>query len=163
MVVQFFTAHVWALKALTLHMSTHVQRPDMEVGHRVNGSFGSSFTSGSQGHHFDPVWDREFFQFSKKCPKYKTYIWNAEMTKVIVRCLFLDWNHWLSVHAMNFFFYLWLLKILWPENTSYMSRHLEFIIVQGQLGLWVAGFPGHWVIKCDAVPSLTETTLPVHL
>ena len=25
------------------------------LGHRVNGSFGSSFTSGSPGHHFDPV------------------------------------------------------------------------------------------------------------
>ena len=53
----------------------------------------------------------EFFRFSKKCPKCKTYIWNAEMTKVIVRCLLLDWNHWMSVHAMNFYFYLWLLKI----------------------------------------------------
>ena len=29
--------------------------PDMELGHRVNGSFGSSFTSRSPGHHFDPV------------------------------------------------------------------------------------------------------------
>jgi len=25
------------------------------LGHRVNGSFGSSFTPGSPGHHFDPV------------------------------------------------------------------------------------------------------------
>ena len=25
------------------------------LGHRVNGSFGSSFTSGSPSHHFDPV------------------------------------------------------------------------------------------------------------
>jgi len=25
------------------------------LGHRVNGSFGSSFTSGSPGHYFDPV------------------------------------------------------------------------------------------------------------
>jgi len=25
------------------------------LGHRVNGPFGSSFTSGSPGHHFDPV------------------------------------------------------------------------------------------------------------
>jgi len=27
------------------------------LGHRVNGSFGSSFTSGSPGRHFDPVGD----------------------------------------------------------------------------------------------------------
>jgi len=47
---------------------------------------------------------------------------------------------------MNFYFYLWLLKIFWPKNTSsHISRHLEFIIEQGQLGLRVAGFPGHWV------------------
>ena len=46
-----------------------------------------------------------FFGFWKKRPKCKTsYIWNAEMTKVIVRCLLLDWNHWMSVHAMNFYF-----------------------------------------------------------
>ena len=75
------------------------------LGHRVNGS---SFTSGSPGHHSDPVWDTSFSGFRKKCPKCKTYIWNAEMTKVIVRCLLLDWNHWMSVHAMNFYFYLWL-------------------------------------------------------
>jgi len=50
----------------------------------------------------------EFFRFSKKCPKCKTYIWNAEMTNV--RCLLLDWNHWMSVHAMNFYFYLRLLE-----------------------------------------------------
>ena len=42
------------------------------------------------------------------------------------------------------------LPLLCPENTSsHISRHLEFIIEQGhspgQLGLRVAGFPGHWV------------------
>jgi len=36
------------------------------LGHRVNGSFGSSFTSGSPGHHFDPGARAEFFWFSKK-------------------------------------------------------------------------------------------------
>jgi len=92
-------------------------------------SFGSSFTSGSS---FWPGVRSKFFRFSKKCPKCKTYIWNAQMTKVSVRCLLLDWNLWMSVHAMNFYFYLWLLKILWPENTSsHLSQHLEFIIEQG--------------------------------
>ena len=98
---------------------------------------------GSPGHHFDPVWDLSFSGFWKKCPKCKMHIWNAEMTKVIVRCLLLDWNHWMSVHAMNFYFYLWLglFKILWPENTSsYISRHLEFIIEQGR---WIPGSLGH--------------------
>ena len=36
------------------------------LGHRVSGSFGSSFTSGSPGHHFDPGARAEFFRFSKK-------------------------------------------------------------------------------------------------
>jgi len=35
------------------------------LGHRVNGSFGSSFTSGSPGHHFDLVWDPSFSGFRK--------------------------------------------------------------------------------------------------
>jgi len=106
------------------------------LGHRVNGSFGSYFTSGSS---FWPDETRVFPVF-EKMPK--TYIWNAEMTRVIVRCLLLDWNHWmsLSVHAMNFYFYLWLLKILWPENTfSHISRHLEFIVEQGHRVNWVSG------------------------
>ena len=45
---------------------------------------------------------RVFPVFEKKCTKCKTYIWNTEMTKVIVRCLLLDWNHWMSVRVMNF-------------------------------------------------------------
>ena len=41
------------------------------------------------GSSFLPAVRPEFFRFSKKCPKCKTYIWNGEMTKVIVRCLLL--------------------------------------------------------------------------
>jgi len=87
------------------------------------------------GSSFWPYVRLEFFRFSKKCPKCKTNIWNAEMTKVVVRCLLLDWNHWI-----NFNFYLWLLKILWSENTSsQISRHLEFTIEQGHRVNWVSG------------------------
>jgi len=128
----------------------------------IIGSLGSSFTSGSSGHHFDPVWDPSFSSFSKNCPKCKTYIWNAEMTEVIVRCLLLDWNHWMSVHAMNFYFYLWLLKIIWPDNTSsHISRHLEFIVEQGHQVNWVSGSLDSRVTgslgQCDPVPSLSST------
>jgi len=92
------------------------------------------------GSSFWPGVRPEFFRFSKKCPKCKTYIWNAEMTKVIVKWLLLDWNHWMPVHAMNFYFYLGLLKNLWPENTSSrISRHLEFIIGQGHRVNLVSG------------------------
>ena len=38
------------------------------LGHRVNVLFGSSFTSGSPGHHFDQVWDPSFPGF-RKMPK----------------------------------------------------------------------------------------------
>jgi len=110
-----------------MFMLSYLSRP----GHRVTGS---------PGHHFDPVWDPSFSFFRKKCPECKTYIWNAEMTKVIVRCLLLDWNHWMLVHTMNLYFYLWLLKILWPENTSsHVSRHVEFIIEQDHRVNWVSG------------------------
>ena len=43
--------------------------------------------------------------------------------------------------------------------TQVTSRHLEFIIEQGQLGLRVAGFPGHWVTKCDPVPCLVRSAV----
>ena len=81
-------------------------RPDMELGQWVTGSMGhlGHLSRPSPGHHFYSVWDPSFSGFRNKCPKCKTYIWNAEMTKVIVRCLLLDWNHWMSVHAMNFYF-----------------------------------------------------------
>jgi len=109
------------------------------LGHRVSGSFGSSFTSGSPDHHFDPVWDPSFSGFRKKCPKYKTYIWMLKWQKSLsgVCC----WTEITGCESMQFFFfYLWLLKILWPENTSsHISRHLKIIIEQGH---WI---PINWV------------------
>jgi len=110
------------------------------LGHRVNGSFESSFTSGSPGHHFDPVRDPSFSGFRKNAQNAKRTFEMPKWQKVIVRYLLLDWNHWMSVHAMNFYFYLWLLKILCPENIfSHISRHLEFIIEQGHRVNWVSG------------------------
>jgi len=58
-------------------------------------------------------------------------------------------------------------KILWPENTSSnKSRHLDWIYYRtgspGQLGLRVAGFPGHWVAKCDAVSMERLSLLTGH-
>ena len=46
-------------------------QPDMELGHWVTGSFGSSFTSGSPGHHFDPVLDPSFSGFRKNAQNEK--------------------------------------------------------------------------------------------
>jgi len=77
---------------------------DMELRHWVTGSIGHLGHLSRPGHRVI-IWPGvrpEFFRFSEKCTKFKTYVWNAEMTKVIVRCMLLDWNHWMSVHAMNF-------------------------------------------------------------
>jgi len=61
----------------------HTDRPPLStrqgtgsLGHRVNGSSGSSFTSGSAGHRAIILTrcETEFFPFSKKCAKCKTYI-----------------------------------------------------------------------------------------
>ena len=141
----------------------HAQcEPDIELGHWVTGSIGHLSRPGHRVIILTRC-DTRLFPFSKKCPKCKTYIWNAEMTKVIVRCLLLDWNHWMPVHAMNFYFCLWLLKILWPENTSsHISRHLEFIVEQGHRVNWVSGsldsrVTGSLGQFCDPVPSLVRT------
>jgi len=115
------------------------------LGHRVNGSFGSSFTSGSPGHHFDPVWDSSFSGFrknaqnAKRRPTFEMLKWQKSLSGVccwteITGCQSMQWT---------FTLYLWSLKILWPENiSSHISRHLEFIVEQG---LRVSEFPGHWV------------------
>jgi len=83
----------------------------------VIGSFASSFMPGSPGHHFDPVWDPSFSGFRKNAQNAKRTLEMLKWQKVIVRCLLLDWNHLMSVHAMNFYFYLCLLKILWHPYT----------------------------------------------
>jgi len=128
------------------------------LGHRVNVSFGSSFTSGSPGHRVIILtrYETRVFPVFKKYPKCKTYIWNAEMTKVIVRCLLLDWNHWISIHAMNEHLLLPMIiknSLAW----EYFFTHKSTFGVHyragspGQLGLRVAGFPGHWVVGSQNV------------
>jgi len=67
------------------------------------------------------------------------------MTKVIVRCLLLERNYRMSVRAMKFYFYLRLLKILrTPLHKSTFGVHYR-TGSPDQLGLRVAGLPGHWV------------------
>jgi len=41
------------------------------LGHRINGSFGSSSTPGLPGHHFDPVSDPSFSGFRKNAQNAK--------------------------------------------------------------------------------------------
>ena len=56
-------------------LGLHTRHGTGSLGHRVNGSFGSSFTSGSPGHHFDPVWDPSFSGFRKKAQDKDTKIY----------------------------------------------------------------------------------------
>jgi len=44
-----------AMLARLLTVALSIRHGTGSLGHRINGSFGSSFTSGSPGHHFDPV------------------------------------------------------------------------------------------------------------
>ena len=50
-------AECWFVDGDDLTAALH---PELELGHRVNGSFGSSVSAGSPGHHCDPVWDTNF-------------------------------------------------------------------------------------------------------
>jgi len=133
-------------------------------GHRVIGSFGSSFTSGSPGHYFHPMWDPSFSGF-RKMPK---------MRNVRLKC-WNDKSHCqvsaveLKIHGLCNDLLLLLMIITTSLTWEYffvtsmrtplhISRHLEFIIGEGhhspgQLGLRVAGFPGRWVTGSQNVTS----------
>ena len=132
-----------ALPAVWLTSKACNRRGTVSLGHRVSGPS------------FWPSVRPEFFRFWKKCPKCKTYIWNAEMTKVIVRCLLLDWNHWMSVHAMNFFLLPMIIKnsLAWEDFFTHKSTFGVHYGTRspGQLGLRIAGFPGHWVAASQNV------------
>jgi len=118
--------------------------PDMELGHWVTGSVGRLGHLSRPGHRviiltrcetrvFFGVWNNA--QNAKHT--FEMLKWQRSLSGVL-----LDWNHWMSVHAMNlnFYFYLWLLKTLWCENTSsHISRYLEFSIEQGHPVNWVSG------------------------
>ena len=123
------------------------------LGHRVNRS---SFTSGSPGHHFDPVWHPTFSVF-EKMPK---------MQNVHLKC----WND--ESHCQVSVVGLKSLDaspcnelLLWPmiiKNSlawKYFFTHKSTFGVHcrtgspGQLGLRVAGFPGHWVAGSILWPS----------
>jgi len=120
---------------------------------------GSSFTSGSS---FWPGVRPEFFQFSKKAQDKDIMIYIfVKIRPTVIEIL--TFNKWSS----KFYFReaskrQTAIKTNWQTSCPLqtfvynISRHLEFIIEQGQLGLRVAGFPGHWVTKCDPVPCLAH-------
>jgi len=121
----------------------------MELCHWATGSMGHLGHLSRPGHRVIILTrcETRVFPVFEKMPKMQNVLWNAEIIKVIVKCLLLDWNHRISVHAMNCYFYLWLLKksLSW----EYFFTHKSTFGVHyrtgspGQLGLRVAGFPGH--------------------
>jgi len=92
----------------------------------------------------------EIFRFSKKCPKCKTYIWNdkshCQVSVVGLKSL--------DVSPCNELLPVRMIIKNSHTPTQQQSRYLECIIEQSHRVNWVAGFPGHWVTKCDPVPCL---------
>jgi len=97
--------------------------------------------------HFDPVWD-PYFPVFKKCQKCKTYIWNAEMTShcqvsvVGLKSLDVSPCNELLLSPMiikNSLAWEYFFTHKSTSGVHYRTRS------PGQLGLRVAGFPGHWV------------------
>jgi len=128
--------------ALSLPIATSYK---LKLGHWVTGSVGHLGHLSRPGHRViiltrceTPVYP--VFEKNARNAKRTFAMLKWQITKVIVMCLLFDWNHWMLVNAMNFYFYPWVLKILWPENTSsHISRHLEIIIEQGHRVNWVYG------------------------
>ena len=100
--VKTTTVHADWFGASVLRPPIGTFRPDMELGlgHWVNGSFGSSFTSGSPGHHIDPVWDPSFPGFRKtqdKDMKICIFLWKSVQPSV---------KYWHLINNLqNFTFY----------------------------------------------------------
>jgi len=141
------------------------------LGHRVNESFGSSFTSGSPSHRVIILTRRETRHF----PVFEK---NAQMQNVRLKC-WNDKSHCqvsvvglksLDVSPCNELLLLPMIiknSLTWEYffvTPLYISRHLEFIRpiehghrvnwVSGSLDSRVTGSLGH---KCDPVPCLLLT------
>ena len=77
---------------------TNVTAPDTELGHWVTGSMGHLGHLSRAGHRVIILTrcETRVFPVFEKMPKCKTYIWNAEMTEVIVvwptTSCFADWS-----------------------------------------------------------------------
>ena len=128
--------------------------PDMELGHWVTycrsmGHLGHLSLPGQTGHHFDPVWNPEFFRFSKKMPKMQNVHlkwWNdkshCQVSVVGLKSL--------DVSPCNELLLLPMIiknSLAWENFFTHKSTfgvHYRTGSL-GQLGLRVAGFPGHWV------------------
>ena len=76
------------------------------LGHRVSGSFGSSFTYGSPCHHFDPVWDPSFSGFRKSAQNAKRTFemlkWQKSLSGV---CCWTEITWWQSMQSTVTFIY----------------------------------------------------------
>jgi len=140
------------------------------LGHRVNGSFGSSFTSGSPGHRVIILtrYETRVFPVFKKIPKMQNVhlkCWNdnshCQVSVVGLKSLdFNPCNEWTFTLPM-------IIKnsLAW----EYFFTHKSTFGVHyrtgspGQLGLRVAGFPGHWVAGSQNVTQFHLWHVHIHI
>ena len=156
-------------EALCFGLSVRLCVPDMELGHWVTGSMGHLGHISRPGHRVIILtwWDPSFSGF-RKLPKTQNVhlkCWNegSHCQVSVVGLKSLD----VTVSPCN---ELLLLPMIIKDSLAweYFFAHKSTFGVHcrtgspGQLGLRVAGFPGHWVpgslgrwvTKCDPVPSV---------
>jgi len=119
-------------------------RPNMELGHWVTRSVGHL------GHHFDPVWEPSFAVFEKMPKMQNVHLkcWNdkshCQVSIVGLKSLDVSPCNELVLLPMiiknsKAWEYFFTHKLKSTFGVHYRTRW------PGQLGLRVAGFPGHWV------------------
>ena len=128
----------------------------MELGHWVTGSMGHLGHLSCPGH---PViistrCETRVFPVFEKMPKRQNVhlkCWNDKSHR---RCLLLDWNPCNELLLLPMIIKKFL---AWEYFFTHKSKIWSPLYnrVTGSIGSpRVAGFPGHWVTKCDPVPSL---------
>ena len=117
------------------HVATRRLSPRAGTRHGT-GPFESSFTSGSLGHHYDPVRDPSFSGFWKnvqnaKCT-FEMLKWEKSLSGVccwteITGCQSVQWTFTFAYDYYKIF------------GLRILLRHLEFIVEQGHRVNWVSG------------------------
>ena len=140
------------------HVATRRLSPRAGTRHGT-GPFGSSFTSGSLGHHYDPVWDPSFSGFWKMSKMQNVHLkcWNekshCQVSVVGLKSLDVSpCNELLRLPMIIKKFLAW----------GYFFTHKSTFGVHyrtgstGSAGRWIPGSLGQ---KCDPVPSLAGTPI----
>jgi len=141
---------------------------DMELSHWVTGSVGHLGHLSGSGHRVNILTrcETRVSRFSKKMPKMQNVhlkCWNdkshCQVSVVGLKSLDVSPCSELLLLPMIIknslaweYFFVTSMTSLLDIYVHYRTRS------PGQLGLRVAGFPGHWVTKCDPVPCLVHSS-----